>query len=57
MLSIVSETTINAYFPSIDNQEQRYLSDALEAIDCTDRFALLSGKFINAPSRNTSSFI
>ena len=42
MLSIVNETTINAYFASIDNQEQRYLNDSLKAIDGTDRFALLT---------------
>ena len=51
MLSIVNETTINAYSASIGNQEQRYLNDALQAIDSTDRFALLSGEFINAPFR------
>ena len=56
MLSIVNETTINAYSASIGNQEQRYLNDALQAIDSTDRFPLLSGEFINAPFRNTFSF-
>ena len=57
MLSIVSETTINAYSASIGNQEQCYLNDALQAIDSTDRFALFSGEFINAPLKNIFSFI
>ncbi|CAF4345383.1 unnamed protein product, partial [Rotaria magnacalcarata] len=42
MLSIVNEATTNAYSASNDNQEQRYLNDALQAIDNTDRFALLN---------------
>ncbi|CAF5169611.1 unnamed protein product, partial [Rotaria magnacalcarata] len=42
MLSIVNESTTNAYSASNDNQEQRYLNDALQAIDNTDRFALLN---------------
>lgn len=56
MLSIVSETTINAYSASIGNQEKRYLNEALLAIDSTDRFALLNGEFINAPFRNIFIF-
>ncbi|CAM2727278.1 unnamed protein product [Rotaria socialis] len=42
MLSIVNETTTNAYSASNGNPEQRYLNDALQAIDNTDRFALLN---------------
>ncbi|CAF2150657.1 unnamed protein product [Rotaria magnacalcarata] len=42
MLSIVNENTTNAYSASIGNPEQRYLNDALQAIDNTDRFALLN---------------
>ncbi|CAF2075341.1 unnamed protein product [Rotaria magnacalcarata] len=42
MLSIVNESTTNAYSASNGNQEQRYLNDALQAIDNTDRFALLN---------------
>ncbi|CAF4434020.1 unnamed protein product [Rotaria magnacalcarata] len=42
MLSIVNEATTNAYSASNGNQEQRYLNDALQAIDNTDRFALLN---------------
>ncbi|CAF3292858.1 unnamed protein product [Rotaria sp. Silwood2] len=42
MLSFVNVTTTNAYYASTGNQEQRYLNDALQAIDNTDRFALLN---------------
>ncbi|CAF5225467.1 unnamed protein product, partial [Rotaria magnacalcarata] len=42
MLSIVNEATTNAYSASNGNQEQRYLNDALQTIDNTDRFALLN---------------
>ncbi|CAF3114577.1 unnamed protein product [Rotaria sp. Silwood2] len=51
MLSIVNEINTNAYSASIGNQEQRYLNDALLAIDNTDRFALLNGKCIRAVLR------
>ncbi|CAF5021803.1 unnamed protein product, partial [Rotaria socialis] len=44
MLSIVNEATTNAYSALNGNQEQRYLYDALQAIDNTDRFALLNGE-------------
>ncbi|CAF2052854.1 unnamed protein product [Rotaria magnacalcarata] len=44
LLSIVNESTMNAYSASIGNPEQRYLNDALQAIDNTDRFALLNGE-------------
>ncbi|CAF1324569.1 unnamed protein product, partial [Rotaria magnacalcarata] len=44
MLSIANEATTNAYSASNGNQEQRYLNDALQAIDNTDRFALLNGE-------------
>ncbi|CAF4542369.1 unnamed protein product, partial [Rotaria magnacalcarata] len=42
MLSIVNVATTNAYSASNSNQEQRYLNDALQAIDNTDRFTLLN---------------
>lgn len=51
MLSIVNETTTNAYSASIGNQEQRYLNDALEAIHNTDRFASLNSEYISASLR------
>jgi hypothetical protein len=51
MLSVLNETTTNAYSASIGNQEQRYLNDALQAIDNTDRFALLNGECIRASLR------
>ncbi|CAF4643259.1 unnamed protein product [Rotaria sp. Silwood2] len=37
MLSFVNETTTNAYYASAGNQEQRYLNDALQAIDNAHR--------------------
>ncbi|CAF4561544.1 unnamed protein product, partial [Rotaria sp. Silwood2] len=37
MLSFVNETTTNAYYASTGNQEQRYLNDALQAIDNAHR--------------------
>ncbi|CAF5054804.1 unnamed protein product, partial [Rotaria sp. Silwood1] len=43
MLSIVNEITTNAYSALTVTQEQRYVHDVLEAIDNTDRFALLNG--------------
>ncbi|CAF3216047.1 unnamed protein product [Rotaria sp. Silwood2] len=51
MLSIVNESTTNAYSESIGNQEQRYLNDALQAINNTDRFALLNGECIRVVLR------
>ncbi|CAF4619295.1 unnamed protein product, partial [Rotaria sp. Silwood2] len=42
MLSIVNETTTNAYSGLTGTHEQRYVHDALQAIDNTDRFALLN---------------
>ncbi|CAF2529360.1 unnamed protein product [Rotaria sp. Silwood2] len=51
MLSFVNETTTNAYYASTDNQEQRYLNDALQAIDNTDRFAPLNSEFISVAFR------
>jgi hypothetical protein len=51
MLSIVNEATTNAYSASNGNQEQRYLNDALQAIDNTDRFASLNGECIRATVR------
>ncbi|CAF4696997.1 unnamed protein product [Rotaria socialis] len=51
MLSIVNEATTNAYSALNGNQEQSYLYDALQAIDNTDRFALLNGECIRASVR------
>ncbi|CAF4359926.1 unnamed protein product [Rotaria magnacalcarata] len=51
MLSTVNEATTNAYSALNGNQEQRYLYDALQAIDNTDRFALLNGECIRATVR------
>jgi hypothetical protein len=45
MLSFVNENTTKAYSTCHSNHEQRYLRDALEIIDNTDRFALLNGEF------------
>jgi hypothetical protein len=45
MLSFVNENTTKAYSACHSNHEQRYLRDALEIIDNTDRFALLNGEF------------
>ncbi|CAF1385286.1 unnamed protein product, partial [Rotaria sp. Silwood1] len=42
MLSIVNEITTNTYSALAATQEQRYVHDALQAIDNTDRFALLN---------------
>ncbi|CAF4953269.1 unnamed protein product, partial [Rotaria socialis] len=42
MFFIINEVTTNAFFTSNGNQEQRYLNDALQAIDNTDQFALLN---------------
>ncbi|CAF4200146.1 unnamed protein product [Rotaria sordida] len=44
LLSIVNETTTNAYSALTGTQEQRYVHDALQAINNTDRFALLNGE-------------
>ncbi|CAF5037428.1 unnamed protein product, partial [Rotaria sp. Silwood1] len=46
MLSIVNEITTNTYSALAATQEQRYVHDALQAIDNTDRFALLNGELI-----------
>ena len=51
MLSIVNETTTNACSASNGNPEHRYLNDALQAIDNTDRFALLNGECLRATVR------
>lgn len=45
MVSVINETTNDAYSVAIANVEQRYLNDALRAIDKTDRFALLNGEY------------
>ncbi|CAF1447824.1 unnamed protein product, partial [Rotaria sp. Silwood1] len=42
MLSIVNEITTNTYSALAATQEQRYVHNALQAIDNTDRFALLN---------------
>ncbi|CAF4218435.1 unnamed protein product, partial [Rotaria sordida] len=44
LISIVNETTTNAYSALTGTQEQRYVHDALQAINNTDRFALLNGE-------------
>ncbi|CAF2905994.1 unnamed protein product [Rotaria sp. Silwood2] len=44
MLSIVNEITTNTYSALTVTHEQRYVHDALQAIDNTDRFALLNGR-------------
>jgi hypothetical protein len=49
MLSFVNETTINAHSASLSNNEQRYLCEALQTIDNTNRFSFLNGEFINIP--------
>lgn len=48
MLSVVNETTINVYSAATGNQEQRYINNALQAIDNTDRFSLLNGELNKA---------
>ncbi|CAF4399444.1 unnamed protein product, partial [Rotaria sordida] len=42
MLSIVNEIITNTYSALIVTHEQRYVRDALQAIDNTDRFTLLN---------------
>ncbi|CAF5118861.1 unnamed protein product [Rotaria magnacalcarata] len=49
MLSLVNESTIKAYSASLSSHEQRYLFDALEAIDKTTRFGSLNGEFTSIP--------
>lgn len=44
MISFVDETTTKKYSASLNTPEQRYLHDALEMIDETNRFSLLNGK-------------
>ncbi|CAF3838489.1 unnamed protein product [Rotaria sp. Silwood1] len=56
MFSIVNETTTNAYSVLTVTQEQRYVHDALEAIDNTDRFALLNGR-TRCPGENNYGII
>ncbi|CAF1220125.1 unnamed protein product [Rotaria sordida] len=51
MLSIVNEATTNAYSALTVTHEQRYVHDALQAIDNTDRFALLNGR-TRSPGEN-----
>jgi len=46
MLSIVNEIITNTYSALTVTHEQRYVHDALQAIDNTDRFALLNGELI-----------
>lgn len=45
MLSYVNESTTEASSIPLSTQEQRYLHDALQTIDKTDRFSLLNSKF------------
>ena len=49
MLALVSETTTKAYAASLGNNEQRYLCEALEAINKTERFTSLNGKSLTSP--------
>ena len=49
MLALVSETTTKAYAASLGTNEQRYLCEALEAIDKTERFTSLNGKSLTSP--------
>ena len=49
MLALVSETTTKAYPASLGNNEQRYLCEALDAIDKTERFTSLNGKSLASP--------
>lgn len=44
MISFVDETTTKKYSVSLNTPEQRYLHEALQIIDETDRFSLLNGK-------------
>lgn len=57
MLSIVNEATINAFSASNGNQEQRYLNEALQAIDSTDRFATLNSELVKLHLRNLFIYI
>lgn len=45
MLSFVNETTAAKHAASFNTPEQRYLHDALQIIDDTNRFSLLNSKF------------
>jgi hypothetical protein len=47
MVTLINETTTKDYSTVLNNNEQRYLKDALEAIEKTNRFALLNGQFIS----------
>lgn len=47
MLGFVDENTTKTFSASLGNQEQRYLHDALQTIDNTDRFSSLNGEFVN----------
>ncbi|CAF4176582.1 unnamed protein product, partial [Rotaria sordida] len=51
MLSIVNEIITNIYSALTVTHEQRYVHDALQAIDNTDRFALLNGR-TRSPGEN-----
>ncbi|CAF4193183.1 unnamed protein product, partial [Rotaria magnacalcarata] len=56
MLSTVNKATTNAYFASDGNQEQRYLNDAFQAIDNTDRFELLNDRR-NVSNQNSDDIV
>ena len=45
MLGFVDESTTKTFTASLGNHEQRYLHDALQTIDNTDRFASFNGEF------------
>ena len=47
MLGFVDENTTRTFSASLDNHEQRYLHDALQTIDNTDRFSSLNSEFVD----------
>ena len=47
MLGFVDENTTRTFSASLGNHEQRYLHDALQAIDNTDRFSSLNSEFVD----------
>ncbi|CAF1289252.1 unnamed protein product [Adineta steineri] len=56
MLSLIDETNSTALFKPSSYQEQRYLHDALESIDSTNRFASLND-CVNTLNRNDYRFV
>ena len=47
MLGFVDENTTRTFSASLGNHEQRYLHDALQTIDNTDRFSSLNSEFVD----------